>query len=311
MARAWWRHGSGRAEGGTLARLKVLRALGAHVLARPGQGAFRTDEFDAEIITELLQLKALRDVRQGSTVTFRHDVLRDWTVGFLLDEEPDRLTACALDKPIASALSRGLEMAARLAIEADPTGRRWLSLLEAVEQDGCHGSWRRPVLLALPRSERALPLLQALEPALFENKGRRLADIIRLMMTIEAEPLGKLIARAQPDAIIPQGANDMVVPKGQSWTWLVIWLAMRAEALPSALIPDVAKLFLAWLVATQNQAAPRQRHDPRPPVQLAGAHRGSHASGLLQGSARSPAPRPRFPACAHGTRRHTHHLLWP
>lgn len=256
LARAWWQYGGGRTEAGKLARLKVLRALGAQVLARPGLAAFRADEFDADTIAELLLLKALREVRQGSTVTFRHDVLRDWTVGFLLDEEPDRLTACTLDKPIASALSRGLEMAARLAIEADPTGQRWLSLLEAVEQDGCHGSWRRPVLLALPRSERALPLLQALEPALLENKGQRLADIIRLMITVEAEPLGKLIARAQPDAPIPQGANDLVVPKGQSWTWLVIWLAMRAEALPSALIPDVAKLFFAWLVATQGQTAP-------------------------------------------------------
>jgi hypothetical protein len=256
LARAWWRPGGGRGEAGKLARLKVLRALGAQVLARPGLAAFRADEFEAETIAELLQLKALREVRQGSTVTFRHDVLRDWTVGFLLDEEPDRLRPLPLDKPIASALSRGLEMAARLAIEDDPSGQRWLSLLEAVEREGCHGSWRRPVLLALPRSERALPLLQALEPALLENKGQRLADIIRLMMTVEAELLGKLIARTQPDATIPQGANDLVVPKGQGWVWLVMWLTMRADALPSAVIPDVSKLFFAWLVATQAQAAP-------------------------------------------------------
>jgi len=50
-----------------------------------------------------------------------------------------------MDRPIPGGLSRGLEITARVAIESDPTGGRWVALLEAVERRGCHGSWRRPV----------------------------------------------------------------------------------------------------------------------------------------------------------------------
>jgi ABC-type cobalamin/Fe3+-siderophores transport system ATPase subunit len=256
LAKAWWRYGGGRNDDGRLARLKILRALGTQVLAHPGQAAFRVDDFDASIVTELLHLQGLREVRQGATITFRHDVQRDWTLGMLLEDEPARLKALALAQPIPGALTRSLEIAARLALEADATGQRWLSLLAAVEQDGCHGSWRRPILLALPRSERAFMLLQGLEGALLQDKGRRLGDIIRLVMAVDSEPLATLLARTQPNTAIPQGADGLIIPKGSSWTALVIWLTIRADALPSALIPDIARLYFSWLIATQRHAAP-------------------------------------------------------
>ena len=256
LARAWWRYGGGRGEDGKLARLRILRAIGAAILVEPGRAVLRVDEFEAEVVAELLRLDGLREARSGSTITFRHDVLRDWTIGFLLDEEADRLKALPLDRPLPGTLSRSIEIAARLAIEADATGQRWLSLLAAFEQDGCHGSWRRPVLLALPRSERALELFQRLEGPLLENKGRRLGEIIKLMMAVESEPLAKVIARVQPDIAIPAGAEAIVMPKGQGWAWLVLWSLARAEVMPSALIPDLSKLFQSWLIATQAQWAP-------------------------------------------------------
>jgi len=36
----------------------------------------------------------------------------------------------------------------------------------------------------------------------------------------------------------------------------VLWVLARADALPSALIPDASKLFQSWLIATQAQGAP-------------------------------------------------------
>lgn len=256
LARAWWRFGGGRDDNGRLARLKILRALGTQVLAHPGRAAFPTDQCAAGIVTELLQLKGLREVRQGATITFRHDVQRDWTIGMLLDEQPDLLKALALDRPVPGALSRGMEIAAKLALEADPTGTQWLALLAAVEQDGCHWSWRRPILLALPRSERAVELLQRLATALLQDKGRRLAEIMRLVMAVDSEPLAKVLARIQPTFAIPQGAETVVIPKGTSWTWLVIWITARAEDMPSALMPDMAKFLQCWLMASQAQASP-------------------------------------------------------
>ena len=46
------------------------------------------------------------------------------------------------------------------------------------------------------------------------------------------------------------------MPKGLGWTWLVVWLVENANSLPTALIPDVSKVFQAWLISTQHQLLP-------------------------------------------------------
>ena len=158
-----------------------------------------------------------------------------------------------MDGPIATGLARCLEIAARLALNSDATGATWLTLLAAVERQGVHGSWKRPVLLALPRSEQAFALFMGLKSVLLESGGRRLSEIIRLMIAVKSIPLAKVIARIQPAVAIPPGVEDLIVPKGMGWTWLVLWLVAEAEALPSQVIPDVVKVFQAWLISTQSQ----------------------------------------------------------
>jgi hypothetical protein len=255
LARLWWRYGGGRGEDdGRFARLKVLRAMATQVVAHPGHVTFKTDDLTSPTVAELLRFDSLREDIRGATVAFRHDVLRDWAVGFLLHEDEELLNALPLDKPLPPGLARGLEIAARLAIESDATGAHWLVLLAAAERDGCHGSWKRPVLLALPRSEHAFALFQNLKPVLLESNGRRLSEIIRLMIAVDSVPLAKVIALVQPTIAVPPGAADFVVPKGLGWTSLVLWLVANAKSLPTALIPDTAKVFQAWLISTQNHS---------------------------------------------------------
>jgi hypothetical protein len=257
LARLWWRYGAGRSEdAGRLARLKVLRAMGAQFVANPVKVSFKTDDFDSATVADLLRFDSLREDIRGATVAFRHDVLRDWTVGFLLheDQNGEILKTLPIDQPLSTALARGIEIAARLAIESDATGARWVALLDVVQHGDSHGSWRRPVLLALPRAEQALALFESLKSVLLANDGRLLGEIIRLMIAVESVPIAKLIERAQPSVKVPPGVGDMVVPKGIAWTWLVVWLVSAAPSLPTALIPDVTKVFQAWLISTQNQA---------------------------------------------------------
>ena len=259
LAKLWWSYGGGRSEdSGRFARLKVLRAMGTQFIANPVKVSFRTDDFDSTTVAELLRLDSLREDIKGATVAFRHDVLRDWTVGFLLHEDQDAelLKALPVDKPIPTALARGIEIAARFAIQTDATGARWATLLDAVQGIDSHGSWRRPVLLALPRAEQALGLFESLKLVLLTDNGRMLGEIIRLMIAVESVPVAKLIERAQPSIKVPPGVEDIVVPKGIAWTWLVIWLVSAAPSLPTALVPDVAKVFQAWLISTQNQSWP-------------------------------------------------------
>ncbi len=254
LAGAWWRFGGGRSETGKFERLKLLRNLGERLIRKPGLATFPADELESNTVEELLHVDSLREDRAGATVAFWHDTLRDWTVGFLLDEKPDLRAALPTDRPLPGALARGLEIAARLALESDTTGARWLAMLAEFECDGCHGSWRRPLLLALPRSENAFELFDRVEAALIADKGRRLKEIVQLMMAVETVPVAQIIARAQPQTPISETiAARMVLPSGPGWMPLVAWAALRSEQLPSAPIPDLAKLFQLWLVATQAQ----------------------------------------------------------
>lgn len=254
LARLWWRYGGGRAEDdGRFARLKLLRTLSAQVIAHPGRTTFQVDELESAAVANLLRFESLREDVRGATVIFRHDVLRDWAVGFLLHENKDLVNSIPMDQSLPVGLGRGLEIAARLALASDADGSRWLELLNTVEREGCHGSWKRPILLALTRSEYALSLMNGLRPVLFEAGGRRLSEIIRLMIAVESIPLVKVMAQIQPSIPIPPGVDDLIIPKGFGWTWLVLWLVKEAASLPTALIPDVTRVFQAWLIWTQNR----------------------------------------------------------
>jgi hypothetical protein len=255
LARLWWRYGGGRSEDeGRLARLKELRAMGKQFVINPSRIAVKTDDLSSSTVAELLRFDALREEVRGATVAFRHDVLRDWVIGFLLHEDAEQVNDLPVDKPLASGLVRGLEIAARLALESDASGARWLALLAAVERNNVHGSWKRPVLLALTRAENALALLDRLKAVLLESDGRRLSELIKLMIAVDSVPLGKVLARMHSSIEVPPGAGDWIVPKGLGWAWLVLWLVQNA-GLPAKLIPDVSKVFQAWLISTQNNSS--------------------------------------------------------
>jgi hypothetical protein len=258
LARLWWRYGGGRSEDDRrFARLKLLRAIGAQAISNPSQATFNVDDLESATVAELLNVESLREEIRGASVTFRHDVLRDWTIGFQLREDASPLAAQPMERPLPAVLARGLEIAARLALADDPTAQRWLALLAITEREGCHGSWKRPILLALPRSEDALTLIMALAPVLLESGGRRLREIIRLMIAVESEPLAALIARVRPDIALPAaGGGDFIAPKGPSWVPLVIWLTISAKSLPTELIPDAVKVFQAWLMTTHGHNYP-------------------------------------------------------
>ena len=256
LAQSWWRFGGGRSENGKWKRLKLLRSLGETLILHPSLSAFSADNVDSRTVAELIRYESLREHRLGATIAFWHDTLRDWTVGFLLDEKPALFDVLPINHPIPGTLSRGVEIAARLALRGDATGGRWLSLLSKFEQPGCHGSWRRPILLALPHAENALELFNQVEAVLVADKGRRLTELIRLMIAVESEPLDQVLSRIPASTRPNLGpvSATMVVPTGPGWMPLVIWVLLKLEQLPSAITPDAAKLFQLWLIATQAQA---------------------------------------------------------
>jgi hypothetical protein len=254
LARLWWRFGGGRSETGRFKRLKLLRQIGEQLIRAPGLAAFAVDQLESQAIEELLAVDTLREDRAGATVAFWHDTLRDWTVGILFDERPDLRAALPVDRPLPGTLTRGVEIAARLALDSDATVDRWLTLLAQLEDEGCHGSWRRPVLMALPRSEDAFGMMGQLNAALLADKGRRLKEIIQLMLAVETVPLAQVLSQAQtPPPISEEAVAGMVIPTGGTWSPVVAWTVLQADQISSTLIPDLTRLFQLWLLATQAQ----------------------------------------------------------
>ncbi len=256
LANIWWRYGGGRSEQNRVARQRLLRAMAAEIIAAPGSAATKSDHLDSATVEELLRLDSIREHQRNYSVTFRHDVLRDWTIGYLLHDDTALLAKLPASEPVPASLVRALEFAARLALDADDDGIQWLALLSTFQNPTSHGSWRRPALLALTRSEHALALLEKVKAPLLADDGRLLAELMKLMQSVETEPLKALIKELPAGTEIPAGAEDFLIPKGSGWVWLNLWLASCSSDLPHALIPDVARLFQTWLITTQGQPTP-------------------------------------------------------
>lgn len=257
LARIWWSYGGGRGQDeGRWRRLKALRAMGADILTRPTTAASKADTLESAAISELLRLGAVREHVKGAEIAFRHDVLRDWTIGFMFDEDSKRLHNLGKSDPIPASLARALETFARITLQNDPSGKGWLTLLESVSSTPAHGSWRRHVLLALLRSENFARKLEALEQALLAEDGRLLIDLVRLMTAIESEPVSQWVARLPSTLALPSDVPDLFVPKGYSWHVLMSWLLANSQRLPHQAIPDAAKAFFSWLIVTQSAELP-------------------------------------------------------
>lgn len=253
LAQLWWGFGGGRGgDDRRFARLKVLRTIAQQTVQEPARLTYKADDFDATTLAELIRLNTLREEIKGATVSFRHDVLRDWAIGFLIGDDPTVLQAANKTHSLSVTIARGLEIAARIALARDEKGKQWAVLLNIVENPTAHGSWQRPILLALPRSERAAEHLSQLQPLLLENGGKRLIQIIKLMLAVETVPLALIVSIVQPEFKIPAGTEDIVVPRGRAWFSLIAWIIARSSNLPTETIPTIAKVFQAWLVAMQS-----------------------------------------------------------
>jgi hypothetical protein len=109
--------------------------------------------------------------------------------------------------------------------------------------------------MALPRSENAPELLVGVETALTADRGRRLKEIVQLMLAVETTPLSQILARLPGAVPVADAvAARTAMPSGSTWMPFVLWLLLLGDRLPSAAIPDVAKLFQLWLLAAQGRS---------------------------------------------------------
>lgn len=245
MAEQWWTTADGARDAGWRDRTRLLQGAAAQTLS----GADFLDVVGqaAAPIDALVSSGTLRDLGVDR-VAFRHDVLREWAISSALHAHPELVERLQLDRPATAMFARGVELAARMAIERATDGVRWHALVGRLSQAGVHRSWRRAALLALARSEAAEALLQRASPELLANGATLLRELIRTVMAVDVLPAAKVFSAAGVDpALIPASIN---VPRGPAWTTLIIWLLATGDGVPNEAIPEIVQLFAAFSVGT-------------------------------------------------------------
>ncbi len=258
MARQWWDTADGP-DNGRRERARVMRAVAEGALA--GAATVNVDDLPPAAVDALVRSESLRDFG-SDRVAFRHDVLAEWAVSCLLTDLRvfDRLP---LQRSAPAMLARGVELAARFAIERSTDSTAWQQLLERVSREGVHGSWRRAALLALVRSEAdPVVLIRASEP-LLANHARPLRELIRTVQAVDVRPASQLFAALGVDpAVVPPHFNTA---HGPAWVRLIMWLLALGDRLPAAAIPDVVGLYIDWSLSLLGR-------DPLTPLLLPRLH---------------------------------------
>ena len=248
MAAQWWRSGDGP-EAGRRDRRRLLRLLAIQSLTSSSR--LDIGETPGATVDTLIASGALREVT-AVHVEFAHDVLRDWAIGCLLHDERTHLDALSLRAPAPARLVRGVEMAARLLAEEGTQPDGWHSLLEQVSAAEVHGSWRRSVLLALARSERAHGLLDRHIADLVANDGATLSELVRTAIAVDSQPAAPLWREMGLDAALLPG--NVIAPSGPSWVNLIDWSLVKTTQLPSGAVPQLVDLYRRWCLAFMGNA---------------------------------------------------------
>ena len=248
MAEQWWQSADGLKDGGHRERARVLASLAeqaidrTEILSVKGQSAAAVDA--------LIASGTLRDLR-NDRVIFRHDVLREWAIANFLFGDATALARLPLDRPAPPDLARGVELAARVAIERTADGDAWHSFFTALNREGVNPSWNRAVLLALVRSEIASETLNKASAHLLADRARVLRELIRIVMAVESVSAAKYYGGLGIDPrMIPAGIS---IPNGPSWVRLILWLLKLGASLPAPAIQEVVALYTNWSVVLGGQ----------------------------------------------------------
>lgn len=245
MAEQWWINADGTRDAGWRDRSRLLQDLAFQILS--GADFLDIKCHSAIPIDALVSSGTLRNL-STDLVAFRHDVLREWAIANAIHSDPRLIDGLQLDRPATAMFARGIELAARMAVERAVDGVKWLAIVERLSQVGVHQSWRRAALLALARSEAAETLLSRASPELLANRAALLRELIRIVMAVDVLPAAKVFAAAGVDpALIPPSVN---IPRGPAWIALITWLLDTAEIAPIEAIPDIVQLYTAFSIGT-------------------------------------------------------------
>lgn len=254
LASHWWATADNSASGSIRAGQRIIANLAEISLAGGSLVALTEDSAARSHLTRSLTLTEIRRDQFG----FYHDVLRDWAIGQLIHEDHARLSRVDLSVPASPRVARGIEFAARFALEASGDGSQWLNLLDKLSAAGAHSSWRRHGLLAIVRSEVATELLDRCSNELLRRGGALFVELVTVVAAVETISTAELFASMQvvTDKPLPKSLRTNTTGSGYS---LLHWVLTHANEIPIQAIDAVVNLIqiqMQLLLAVPRLASP-------------------------------------------------------
>ena len=227
LASQWWFTADNSSSGSVRAGQRILADLAEVNLA--GGTVLELRE-DSDARSHLTRSLTLSEVRRDQ-FAFYHDVLRDWGIGNLIHEDHARLSSLDLTVPASPRVARGIEFAARLALEASGNCTKWLSLIDRLSPVGAHSSWRRHTLLAIVRSEISPELLERCSKALLARGGSLFGELVAVIAAVDTISMAELYTSLQvvTDKPVPKSLRTNTTGTGYR---LLKWVVAHAKELP-------------------------------------------------------------------------------
>lgn len=255
VSTVWWGNvvDSGGADG--IARQQSLLKVGRRVLKNRGT-LISTDDIDARILLTLRSDRILIREPGRDVYRFGHDLLEDWVLARVIDQQLDILTDFLRELGQPLGIVRPIQLVGLFLLELRGDHERWAQLVDQLDQaSDLSPRWRQALLLAPLLSARASELLEALTGSLLARDGRLLADVLLSLRTIEVLPNLALFYGA---AMVAKQVNEITslllrdpVPSQRVWRPLIDWLVPRLEDLPIPVRAETVQIMLIW-----------QRHSP-------------------------------------------------
>jgi len=242
MSEQWWQTADGKRAPAEQRRerARLLKALAKQALQ--GDSTFDVSEAQPGVIEALKNSGTLSEL-QPDIVSFRHDVLREWAIANLLFQNVQLIDQLPLKKPASTVMARAVELVARQTLERNPS--EWTGVLDKLSEEEVHKSWRRPILLALVRSEIGAEVLSSVRDELLNNRAELLRELIRTVMAVEVSPASQMFTSA--DFEFP---DSLYIPNSPSFYRLVDWIIHINDEHLYPVIPDIVQLYEKAILRT-------------------------------------------------------------
>jgi len=259
----WWQRLVGANGSAGLARQQTLLEFGKRAVSAPGR-RLPNEGSPVEALVSLEQDRILLRDAGRDAYRFGHDILEDWVLYRVLDQQRDDLPLYIQRMGQPHGLIRAVQLLGCFLLERESDAREWARLLEQVEQSiGLAARWRLALLTAPLVSTRSRELLDRAESLLVADDARRLVDLLVALRTVEVNPDYSLLP------YLKEGKSDQhdfmavmmsrPIPRWRTWSYFLGWLLERVDRLPASVQFEAAKIMEIWQQKSPPEAIHRSR----------------------------------------------------